>query len=213
MINVVIVEDNSTIRNGLASLIHGTDGYRCAGTYSNAETFIEDIKMKRPPDVVLMDIGLPRMSGIEATIALKKLFPKITILMLTIYEENDSIFDALKAGASGYLLKQTPPSKLLDAIKEAHEGGAPMTPQIARKVIYFFQQTKNDAKPAEDNNLTRRERDVLEQLVDGRNYKEIAELMSISLDTVRYHIKNIYRKLNVHSQSEAVAKAFRNKLT
>ncbi|MBI9072394.1 MAG: response regulator transcription factor [Melioribacteraceae bacterium] len=208
MINVVIVEDNNTIRNGLAALINGTNEYNCVSSYCDCESFLAEINKFRI-DVVLMDIGLPGISGIEGVKEAKKIVPDLNVLMLTVYEERNVIFEALCAGATGYLVKNTPPARLLEAIKDAHDGGAPMSSHIARKVITVFQnnpEAKNDSLP---HNLSDRELDVLNLLAEGNNYREIADKLFISIDTVRHHIRNIYKKLHVHSQSEAVAKAIK----
>lgn len=208
MIKVVVVEDNDAIREGLKMLIDGTDGYVCSYSFSDCEIMLKNI-VKLEPDVLLMDLGLPGMSGIEGIKKVKALLPDLTILVLTVYEENERVFDALCAGASGYLVKKTPPSKLLEAIKDAYDGGAPMSSQIARKVIDFFQK-KKPAFPAKERYvLTPREREILSGLVEGRNFKSIADSLFISVETVRFHFRNIYKKLHVHSQSEAVAKAIK----
>lgn len=211
MINVVIVEDSKTIREGLKLLIDGTDGYSCIAAYSNCEDLL-DVVEKLNIDVILMDIDLPGISGIEGIKRIKKISNDILILILTVYDENELIFEALCAGASGYLVKKTPPAKLLDAIKEAYEGGAPMTSNIARKVVDFFQKNKPLEKESENISLTKREREVLSGLVDGYSYKAIADKLNISVDTVRFHFRNIYKKLHVHSQSEAVVKALKEGL-
>ncbi|MCP5060981.1 MAG: response regulator transcription factor [Ignavibacteriae bacterium] len=211
MIKVVIVEDNNTIREGLKLLIDGTDGYKCVANYSVCEDLLSEVKSTEV-DVILMDIDLPGISGIEGMKRLKEISPGYTILILTIYDENELIFEALCAGASGYLVKKTPPAKLLEAIKEANEGGAPMTSNIARKVVDFFQKTQPIQKKEESIQLTKREKEVLSGLVDGSSYKAIADLLNISLDTVRFHFRNIYKKLHVHSQSEAVVKAIKEGL-
>jgi DNA-binding NarL/FixJ family response regulator len=208
MIKVAVVEDNDSIREGLKILIDGTEGYSCTHSYSDCETMLKNIS-KQPPDVMLMDLGLPGMGGVEGIKKVKVLLPSITILVLTVYEENDLIFDALCAGASGYLVKKTPPSRLLEAIKEAYEGGAPMSSHIARKVINFFQAKKPVSKEKNEYELTPREKEILTGLVEGHNFKSIADSLFISIETVRFHFRNIYKKLHVHSQSEAVAKAIK----
>lgn len=211
MIKVAIVEDNNNIREGLAALINGTEGYQCSGAYEDCESFLRDLT----PDalnVVLMDIGLPGINGIEGVKRAMKIDDNLSILMLTIYEESNVVFEALCAGACGYLVKKTPPSRLLEAIKEVYEGGSPMSSRIARQVITVFQQ-QNQAEVVEDEyKLTPREIEVLNRLAEGNNYNEIADVLYISVDTVRHHIRNIYTKLHVHSQSEAVAKAIRKGL-
>jgi len=208
MIKVVITEDNNTIREGLAALINGTPGYSCVGAFGECESFLAKLPTLSA-DVVLMDIGLPGMSGIEGISKAKKMKPELNILMLTVYEDNQTVFNALCAGACGYLVKKTPPARLLEAIKDAYEGGAPMSSLIARQVIDVFKQTQGKQKEEKESELSTREKEVLTSLSDGNNYQEIADRLFISVDTVRHHIKNIYRKLHVHSQSEAVAKAIR----
>jgi len=208
MIKVVVVEDNASIREGLKILIDGTEGYSCTHSFSDCETMLKNI-VKLEPDVLLMDLGLPGMGGIEGIKKVKAFIPDLTILVLTVYEENDRVFDALCAGASGYLVKKTPPSKLLEAIKEAYDGGAPMSSQIARKVIDFFQKKKPAFPGKEVYILTPREKEILSGLVEGHNFKSIADSLFISVETVRFHFRNIYKKLHVHSQSEAVAKAIK----
>jgi DNA-binding NarL/FixJ family response regulator len=211
MIKVAVVEDNDTIREGLKILIDGTEGYSCVAAHPQCETMIKNIS-KLKPDVLLMDIGLPGMSGIEGIKQIKGMLPDLTILVLTIYEENELIFEALCAGASGYLVKKTPPSKLLEAIQDAHQGGAPMSSNIARKVIDLFLR-KNQTAPENDNSiLTPREKEILSSLVEGNSFKAIADILFISIETVRFHFRNIYKKLHVHSQSAAVAKAIKEKL-
>ncbi|MFA8342468.1 MAG: response regulator [Rhodothermaceae bacterium] len=211
MINVVIVEDSAPIREGLKFLLNGTEGFKCSNTYENCEDMLKEIE-EQYPDVMLMDIGLPGMSGIEGIEKVKKIFPDIPILILTVYEENEKIFDALCAGACGYLVKKTEPTRLLEAIKEASEGGAPMSAPIARKVVAYFQKKDNKKAASEVYSLTAREKEVLKGLVEGNSYQVIADSLFISIDTVRYHFRNIYRKLHVHSQKEAVAKAIKEGL-
>jgi DNA-binding NarL/FixJ family response regulator len=207
MINVMIVEDNETIRQGLAMLINGTEGFRCAGAFADCEAMLREIQ-KSVPDVLLMDIGLPGMSGIEGVRRVKILLPDLNILMLTIYEESELVFEALCAGACGYLVKKTSPVQLLNAIQDAQAGGSPMSSHIARQVVTFLQK-KNILAPSADFALTDREKQILAELVEGKTYQGVAAALFISVDTVRFHIRNIYRKLQVHSVSEAVAKAIR----
>lgn len=211
MINVVIVEDSNTIRDGLKLLIDGTEGYSCVAAYSNCEDLLEEIDDLKI-DVILMDIDLPGISGIEGIKRIKKINSSILILILTIYDENELIFEALCAGASGYLVKKTPPAKLLEAIQEAYDGGAPMTSNIARKVVDFFQVYKPVEKSNDSADLTKREKEVLGGLVEGNSYKAIANNLNISIETVRFHFRNVYKKLHVHSQSEAVVKAIKEGL-
>ena len=211
MINVAIVEDNDTIREGLTALINGTTGYQCVGSFRDCESFLEKLQ-SLDVDVVLMDIALPGMNGIEGVKEAILLNPDIDILMLTIYEDSEKVFDALCAGACGYLVKKTPPSKLLEAIKEVHEGGSPMSSQIARQVITAFKESKDTKDEKQQFELSAREKEVINLLANGNNYQQIADQLFISVDTVRHHIKNIYKKLQVHTQSEAVAKAIRKRI-
>ena len=211
MINVAIVEDNTTIREGLSALINGTDGYKCIGSFSDVESFLPKINIL-PINVVLMDIGLPGMNGIEGVKNAVVKNPNLSILMLTVYEDSEFVFDALCAGACGYLVKKTPPIRLLEAIKDANEGGSPMSSRIARQVINAFKEGKGNLSPDKDYYLSSREISVINLLAEGYNYQEIAENLYISVDTVRHHIRNIYKKLHVHSQSEAVAKAIRKRI-
>ncbi|MBN1300023.1 MAG: response regulator transcription factor [Melioribacteraceae bacterium] len=211
MINVAIVEDNYTIREGLEILIRGTDGFKCVAAYEDCESLLDEID-SLSVDVILMDIDLPGMSGIEGIKKLKLISDDYVILILTVYDENELIFDALYSGASGYLIKKTPPAKLLEAIKDAYEGGAPMTSHIARKVVDFFKSKGSIRHNGENIDLTPREKEVLGGLVEGNSYKAIADSLNISVETVRFHFRNIYKKLHVHSQSEAVAKAIRQGL-
>jgi DNA-binding NarL/FixJ family response regulator len=211
MINVAIVEDNDTIREGLAALVNGTAGYKNIGSFGDCESFL--IKLDSiDVNVVLMDIALPGISGIEGIKRAKKIKPDIDILMLTVYEDSDKVFDAICAGACGYLVKKTPPTKLLEAIKDVYEGGSPMSSQIARQVIEAFKKTKDAKDDSSEHELSVREKEVINLLAGGNNYQQIADQLFISVDTVRHHIKNIYKKLHVHTQSEAVAKAIRKKI-
>jgi len=210
MIKVTIVEDNEVIREGLRVLINGTHGFNCIGCYADCESLLNNIR-NEVPDVLLMDIYLPGMSGIEGIRHVRELLPELAILMLTIYDENDLVFEALCAGACGYLVKKTPPLRLLEAIRDAFEGGSPMSSHIARKVVTLFQQ-KGIFSPTPGLSFTTREREVLNGLAEGKTYQAIADSIFISVDTVRYHIRNIYKKLHVNSQTEAIAKAFKNGL-
>lgn len=207
MINIIIVEDNKAIREGLTVLINATDGLKCVRNYSNCEDMLEELAQVNP-DLILMDIGLPGMSGIEGIKQARQKLPDLLILMLSVYEDDDNIFDALCAGACGYLIKKTPPARLIEAIVEAYNGGSPMSAHIARRVVSFFNRNvQEDTDP--DISISKRELEVLNNLSQGNSYKSIAESLFISLDTVRYYIRSIYKKLHVHSQSEAVAKALR----
>jgi DNA-binding NarL/FixJ family response regulator len=203
MIKVAIVEDSTDIREGLAVLINGSEGFRCVATYSSAEDALSDL-LKRKPDVVLMDINLPHMSGVECTRKLKALRPDLPIMVLTVYDNDDSIFDSLKAGSSGYILKNTPPTKLLESILDVYNGGSPMSSRIARKVVQSFKEVESASEARE--NLSKRENEILAYLAKGYRYKEIAESLFISIETVRTHLRNIYEKLHVRSRSEAVLK-------
>jgi DNA-binding NarL/FixJ family response regulator len=209
-IKVVIFEDNTALRDSLFILIDGSPGFNCTGSFANCRKVVKDIESSEP-DVVLMDIDMPGISGIEAVQLIKKQFPHVQILMQTVFDDDDKIFASICAGASGYLLKKTPPSKILDAIKETAEGGAPMTPSVAAKVLQMFQK-QSVLVPVEFIDLSDREREVLKHLVTGDSYKMIASACYISIDTVKTHIKNIYQKLHVNSKSEAVAKAIIQKL-
>jgi DNA-binding NarL/FixJ family response regulator len=206
-IRVSIVEDIKDIREGLGTLICGSEGFSCVSSYPNAESALKEIIYDKP-DVVLMDIGLPGMSGIDCIRKLKLKEPGIQIIMLTVYEDDDHIFNALVAGASGYLIKKTPPVKLLEAIQDVYNGGSPMSSQIARKVISEFQSINKSS--VETESLSSREQEILSYLAKGYRYKEIAEKLFISIETVRTHLRNIYEKLHVHSRTEAVLK-FLNK--
>lgn len=208
-ISVGIVEDDASIRENVASLIDTADGFTCKQVFDSVESAIEHIS-DPPPDVLLMDINLGGMSGIEGVRRLKSIFPHLNILMLTVFEENDRIFQSLCAGASGYLLKRTPPQKILEAVTEVHNGGAPMTASVAKKVLNLFTTVAPPTLP--EVHLTPRESEILQQLVSGSSYKKISKDLFISFDTVNSHIKNIYEKLQVHSKSEAVAKALKHRI-
>lgn len=208
-IKVAIIEDRREIREGLGSLIGFTEGFECTGSYRSMEDALRQIG-GHLPDVLLSDIGLPGMDGIEGIRILKEKHPELIILMLSVYEDNERIFDALCAGAVGYLLKKTPPAKLLDSIREALAGGAPMSPEVARRVIALFR----DIRPPErvDYDLSPHELRLLKLLVEGHSYKTAAVELKVSVNTVSFHLKNIYEKLQVHSKSEAVAKALQQRL-
>ena len=202
-IRVSIVEDNARVRSGLEKLLSVSPGFQCLSVHPTAESAIAALPAEKP-DVVLMDINLPGMSGVDCVRQLKPVLPQTQVVMLTVYENTDLIFKALSAGASGYLLKQTPPADLLAAMRDVHKGGSPMSSHIARKVVASFQRSDSSAKELES--LTTREQEVLEHLARGFLYKEIADAMSISYDTVHTHIRKIYEKLHVRSRTEAVAK-------
>lgn len=209
IIKAAIIEDMRDIREGLAMLINFTDGFECTGSYRSVEEAIEKIKYN-VPDVLLSDIGLPGMSGIEGVRILKEKYPQMIILMLTVYEDDERIFDALCAGASGYLLKRTQPVKLLENIKEAVSGGAPMSPEVAAKVITLFREFTPPERS--DYDLTPHEVRLLKLLVDGHNYTTAAKKLGVSYNTIKFHIRHIFEKLQVHSRSEAVVKAMRDRL-
>lgn len=206
-ITVAIVEDDRRVRESLSVLINGTENIQCISTHSSGEEALEDILFKKP-DVVLMDINLPGMSGIECVRKLKAQLPKVQILMLTMYEDDEKVFQSLVAGASGYLVKRTSPSALLSAIQDVYSGASPMSGKVARTVVeYFHKQQKN---APHEQSLSRREEEILRLLAKGYRYKEIADALAISFETVRSHLKNIYDKLHVRSRTEAVVKYLRN---
>jgi len=205
-ISVSIVEDNDKLRGTLARVLNRAEGLRCLSQYANAEDALKDLPLVRP-DVVLMDINLPGMNGVQCVRQLKALLPQIQVMMLTVYEDTENIFNALAAGASGYMLKRTSTKELLEAIQSVQQGGSPMTMHIARKVVQSFQHTAATAQPAE--NLSEREQQVLDLLSHGLMYKEIAEKLGISYETVHTYIRRIYEKLQVRTRTEAVAKFLR----
>jgi len=207
MIKVAIVEDNPVFREGIAAFINATPGYSCPKTYETYEILLRDIKEVNP-DVLISDINLPGMSGIEGVRLVKKLLPELKIIMLTVYEDDKRIFDAILSGATGYLSKKTTPAKILDAVTEADEGGSPMNSDIATKVIKLLREQSTKTGNTEID-VSSKERIILENLAIGKNYKYIADEMNISVHTVPYHIKNIYTKLHANSQSEAIAQAYR----
>jgi DNA-binding NarL/FixJ family response regulator len=206
-IRVVIVEDKPTMREGLATLINGTPGYQCVGAYRSVEEALRFLGPP-PPDVLLLDIHLPGMPGSEGVRLLKEQYPSTQVLMLTIYAEEEKVFESLCNGASGYLLKKTPPARLLEAIREIHEGGAPMSPEIAAKVVRLFQRTGRP-EPIE-HRLTPQEIRLLDLLSKGATYQAVADQLSIHVGTVRKYICSIYTKLHVHSKAEAVRKALKS---
>ena len=209
-IRVLIFEDNDSLREGLFQLVNGTGGFTCVGAFPDCDHLVRRIE-QHFPDVILMDIGMPGMSGIDAVKVVKEKFPTIKVLMQTIFEEDNKIFESICAGASGYILKNTLPVRILDSIREIYEGGSPMTPSIASRVLQMVQHSSPIIDPGSFR-LTERENDVLSCLVKGMTYKLIAEECFISVDTVRGHIKSIYEKLQVHSKSEAVSKAIRGRI-
>lgn len=209
MIKLLIYEDNPQLREGLCMLINGSDGFEVLASYKNCAGVVGEVDVWKP-DVILMDIDMPGVNGIEGVKLIREKNPDVKILMLTTFEDDKNVFESLMVGANGYVLKKTPPVKLLEHISEASTGGAPMTASIASQVLRMFAELKG---PATVNyNLSDREKEVLQQLVNGRSYKMIAAEMFIAVDTVRSHIRKIYEKLHVNSKSEAVAKAFKDKI-
>ncbi len=206
---VVLIEDLREIREGLTALINGTAGFECVASYGIMETALAKIEREKP-DVILTDLGLPGMSGTEGIERLRKVFPVIPIIALTIYDNDMEIFNALCNGANGYLLKNTPPARLLEALKEAVDGGSPMSPLIATRVVKLFREFRPPVHA--DYHLTPQETELLKLLIEGHHKKTAAREMGISVHTVSFHLKNIYCKLQVHSKTEAVAKALREKI-
>jgi len=209
VIKVAIVEDQRDIREGLAWIIRSTEGFKCVGAFRSMEEAVEKISFEMP-NVVLTDIGLPGMSGIEGIHLLKERYPKLLLLMLTVYEDDETIFDALCAGACGYLLKKTSPTRLIESLREAIGGGAPMSPEVASRVIKLFREIRPPERA--DYKLTPHETRLLKLLVEGYNYKTAAVELGVSVTTIAFHMRNVYDKLQVHSKSEAVAKALRNRI-
>jgi len=203
MIKVGIVEDNQVLLKSMEQLFEQTTDIRCVASVKNLLNVVS-VFQKAKPDIVIMDIGLPDISGIEGVRTLKNNFHNIQILMFTVFEDDDKIFEAIREGASGYLLKKTRPQEILEAIRSLHQGGSPMSPSVARRVIQFFQA--GPPLKEEDYQLTTREKEILFALVDGLSYKKIADKYYLSVHTIRKHISNIYEKLHVHSKSQAVAK-------
>jgi DNA-binding NarL/FixJ family response regulator len=209
LLRVVIIEDLREIRESLVALVNGTAGFACVASYGMMETALARIE-KDNPDIVLTDLGLPGMSGIEGIERLRLIFPETPIIALTIYDNDKQIFSALCNGANGYLLKNTPPARLLESLQEAVEGGAPMSPAIAARVVKLFREFRPPETAA--YRLTPQETELLKLLIEGHHKKTAAREMGISFHTVSFHLKNIYEKLQVHSKTEAVAKALREKL-
>src|SRR6185369_4081757 len=208
-IKTAVVEDMRDIREGLTTLINFTEGFDCTGSYRSMEEAIPKISAK-VPDVLLSDIGLPGMDGIEGIKILKDKYPQMTVLMLTIYDDDERIFDALCAGASGYLLKRTPPAQLMENIRDAASGGGPMSPEVASRVIKLFRDIRPPEKVEYD--LTPHETRLLKLLVDGHNYTTAAEELGVSFNTIKFHMRHIYEKMQVHSKSEAVSLALKNRV-
>ena len=203
MIRIAIVEDNKVLRQSLAQLFNKTGVFQCVADLGNLRNVVSEFN-KTQPEIVLMDIGLPDISGIEGVRTIKNNFPGMQVLMFTVIEDEEKIFEAIRAGASGYLLKKTPSGEIIEAVKQLYEGGAPMSPSIARKVLGSFHSQHGNA--LDPYNLTSREKEVLYALADGLSYKKIADKYFVSISTVRTHICNIYQKLHVHSRAQAVAK-------
>jgi len=203
MITVAIVEDDAGIRRSLEWLVKSSSEFSCVASCQSAEEALRMLP-KAAPQVVLMDINLPNRSGIECTAALKELLPAVQVVMITVYGDAEKVFNALRAGASGYILKRTPPERILQAIREVHAGGVPMSSEIARKVLGAFREP--GPTPAEEQNLSRREQEVLELLSQGCANKEIADKLSISIETVTWHLRHIYSKLHVRSRTQAALK-------
>jgi len=201
---VAVFEDHHSFRNTLQLLISGTDDMELAGIFPDARDFEKSL-LADPPDVVLMDIDMPGRNGIDAMIALKSVIPSAEVIMFTVFDQDDKIFNAIKKGASGYLLKKSTSAEILDGIRHVKEGGSPMTPSVARRVLDYFKSAPKDSS----YNLTNRELDIVRSLVDGNSYKMIAAQFSLSPNTVRNHLRNIYEKLQVHSKSEVVARALK----
>jgi DNA-binding NarL/FixJ family response regulator len=212
-LKIAIFDDNKNIRDSITLLLQTVPEFEVAGSFSNVLDCVDDIRECKP-DIVLMDIEMPGMTGIEAVHTIKKEFPQVLILMQTVFEDDDRVFDSICAGASGYLLKNFLNTKLVDSIKELQYGGSPMSPSIARKVFNRMQQIPQLFKPEEvpDYNLTPREKEVLSCIVDGLSYKMIADKLSISYETVRSHVKKIYEKLHVASLTEVVSKAMKERI-
>lgn len=204
-VHVIIYEDNNFLRESLSSLITKAEGFELCGAYENCNEVEAQVDVLKP-NVILMDIEMAGVNGIEGLKIIRKKFPDVNVLMLTVFEDNDRVFEAICAGATGYLLKKTPPAKILDAIRDVVDGGAPMTSSIARKVLQLF--PKQPARSEEIDKLTHREQQVLQLLVNGYSYKMIAAELQVTLETVRTYIKRMYEKLRVHSVTEAISKAF-----
>jgi DNA-binding NarL/FixJ family response regulator len=208
-VRVAVIEDHREFRDYLTALISGTDGFECTGSFGSVEEAAPRID-SRLPDVVLIDIGLPGMNGIEGIRLLKERYRDVLFLTLTVHDDDERIFDSLCAGASGYLLKKTQPAQLVASVKEAAQGGAPMSPEVARRVIKLFREIRPPDRA--DYNLTPHEVRILKLLVEGHNYKTAATKLGVAPTTINFHLQNIYQKLQVHSKTEAVAKALRNRL-
>jgi len=208
-IRVAIIEDMLEVREGLMTLINSAAGFQCSSGFRTMEEALSGLDIAAT-DVILIDLGLPGMSGTEGIRILRERSSDVCMLVLTVYEDEDDVFDALCAGASGYLLKNTPPERLLESVREVAAGGAPMSPEVARRVVRLFREIRPPSRDA--GRLTPQETELLRLLVEGHHYKTAADVMGITVHTVNFHVKNVYAKLQVHSKSEAVAKALRNRL-
>ena len=208
-ISIVLVEDDRRIREGLRVLLEGTSGFRCLNAWRSMEEALAH-PWNPIPAVALIDIGLPGISGIEGLALLREQYPTVALVMLTVFDDDEQIFNSLCAGASGYLLKGTPPARILESIREVVAGGAPMSPEIARRVVHLFRTVRQPDHA--DYSLTPHELRILKLLVDGHSYKSAASEMGTAFHTIAFHVQNIYQKLHVHSKSEAVSKALRSRL-
>ncbi len=208
-LKVVIFEDNTHLRESLRLLVDSSAPFKCAGVYPDTKNVIINLE-KDAPDLVIMDIQMPGMNGIDTTRLIKKHYPQVRVMILTVFEDDEKIFQSLCAGGSGYMLKTATPEQILQGLKDVYVSGATLSPAIAERMVNFFQQNITFDTP--DYNLTAKEKELLHHMVEGKSYKMISDAMKISLETVKYHIKNIYRKLHVNSSSEAVVKAIRQKI-
>lgn len=209
MINVGIVEDDKVIREAICSYLNDQPNIRCKIAEESVEKFMRFLNAEHLPNVILMDIGLPGMSGISGIKLIKEMYPEIDILMLTVHNDPHKIFQSLCAGATGYLLKTTPMTEIKKCIEELSSGGAPMSPQIARRVIEYFQKVKEEKVPSQ---LTEKEKEIVLDLVDGLSYKMIADKQNITIETVRTHIKHIYNKLHVHCKADVIRKSLQGEI-
>ena len=210
-IKVALFEDNPLLRDSLVQLINASDGLTCTGAFPDCSNLMLKVESAKP-DVILMDIDLPGMNGIEAVGQINQTYPDMVIIMQTVFNDNERIFQSITAGASGYLLKNTSPARILEAIREAATGGAPMTPSIAHKILGVFRSKKPALPSTEQSQLNERQQEILECIFNGMSYKLIAEKLFVSVDTVRYHVKNIYEIMHVHSRDELISKVKRKSL-
>ena len=208
-IRVALVEDKRLIREGLGAILDRSDGLRCVGTYASVEQALPALE-NAPCDVLLLDIHLPGMSGVEGVSVVKERFPETKVLMLTVFEDEDKLFASIRNGASGYLLKKTPPAQIAEAVRQARDGGSPLSPEVARRMVDHFRRSAAPARP--ESSLTDQERELLKRLAEGHSYQACADLLGISINTVRDHVRRVYEKLQVHSKSEAVSTALRRRL-